>query len=65
MTRPTLAIVGASLAGAKAAEAARGAGHEGRIVPVGEDARARGSRPRLADRNVASTDMMTPLGHRA
>jgi hypothetical protein len=38
VTRPTLAIVGASLAGAKAAE---------------------------ADRNVALTDVVTPLAHRA
>ena len=32
----TLAIVGAGQAGAKAAEAARVAGHDGRIVLIGE-----------------------------
>jgi 3-phenylpropionate/trans-cinnamate dioxygenase ferredoxin reductase subunit len=48
VTRPTLAIVGASLAGAKAAEAARDAGHEGRIVLVGEEARTPYERPPLS-----------------
>jgi 3-phenylpropionate/trans-cinnamate dioxygenase ferredoxin reductase component len=47
-TRPTLAILGASVAGAKAAEAARDAGHEGRIVLVGEEARAPYERPPLS-----------------
>lgn len=36
-TSSTLAIVGASLAGAKAAEGAREAGHTGRIVLIGEE----------------------------
>jgi 3-phenylpropionate/trans-cinnamate dioxygenase ferredoxin reductase component len=44
----TLAIVGASLAGAKAAEGARAAGYEGRIVLVGEEATAPYERPPLS-----------------
>lgn len=49
MTTPrTLAIVGASLAGAKAAEAARGAGHDGRIVLIGDEAMAPYERPPLS-----------------
>jgi 3-phenylpropionate/trans-cinnamate dioxygenase ferredoxin reductase component len=37
VTRATLAIVGASLAGAKAAEAARDAGFDGRVVLIGDE----------------------------
>ncbi len=48
MTRPTLAIVGASLAGAKAAEGARDAGFDGRIVLVGDEAHAPYERPPLS-----------------
>ena len=48
MSRSTLAIVGASLAGAKAAEGARDAGYEGRIVLVGEEARTPYERPPLS-----------------
>jgi 3-phenylpropionate/trans-cinnamate dioxygenase ferredoxin reductase subunit len=48
MTARTLAIVGASLAGAKAAEAARGAGHEGRIVLIGDETAAPYERPPLS-----------------
>ena len=49
MTNPrTLAIVGASLAGAKAAEAAREAGHDGRIVLIGDEATAPYERPPLS-----------------
>ncbi|MBK5224786.1 MAG: FAD-dependent oxidoreductase [Acidimicrobiia bacterium] len=47
-TKPTLAIVGASLAGAKAAEAARDAGFDGRIVLVGDEAHAPYERPPLS-----------------
>ena len=48
MTARTLAIVGASLAGAKAAEAARDAGYEGRIVLIGDEASAPYERPPLS-----------------
>ena len=45
---PTLVVVGASLAGAKAAEAARDAGHDGRIVLIGEEATVPYERPPLS-----------------
>ena len=44
----TLAIVGASLAGAKAAEAAREAGHDGRILLVGDEPTVPYERPPLS-----------------
>src|SRR5262245_58586071 len=44
----TLAIVGASLAGAKAAEAARDAGYDGRVVLIGDEAAAPYERPPLS-----------------
>jgi 3-phenylpropionate/trans-cinnamate dioxygenase ferredoxin reductase component len=47
-TDRTLAIVGASLAGAKAAEGARDAGYEGRIVLVGDEPTAPYERPPLS-----------------
>jgi 3-phenylpropionate/trans-cinnamate dioxygenase ferredoxin reductase subunit len=47
-TTPTLAIVGASLAGAKAAEAARDAGFDGRIVLVGDEPGSPYERPPLS-----------------
>jgi 3-phenylpropionate/trans-cinnamate dioxygenase ferredoxin reductase subunit len=46
--RPTLAVVGASLAGAKAAEAARAAGYDGRVVLIGEEAALPYERPPLS-----------------
>jgi 3-phenylpropionate/trans-cinnamate dioxygenase ferredoxin reductase subunit len=48
MTDRTLAIVGASLAGAKAAEAARDAGYDGRVVLIGDEAAAPYERPPLS-----------------
>jgi 3-phenylpropionate/trans-cinnamate dioxygenase ferredoxin reductase subunit len=45
---PTLVVVGASVAGAKAAEAARDAGHDGRIVLIGEEATVPYERPPLS-----------------
>jgi len=48
VTSPTLAIVGASLAGAKAAEAARESGYEGRVVLIGDEAAAPYERPPLS-----------------
>ena len=48
MSHRTLAIVGASLAGAKAAEAARGPGYDGRIVLIGDEAGAPYERPPLS-----------------
>jgi 3-phenylpropionate/trans-cinnamate dioxygenase ferredoxin reductase component len=45
---PTLVVIGASVAGAKAAEAARDAGHDGRIVLIGEEATAPYERPPLS-----------------
>jgi 3-phenylpropionate/trans-cinnamate dioxygenase ferredoxin reductase component len=48
MSHRTLAIVGASLAGAKAAEAAREAGYDGRVVLVGDEATAPYERPPLS-----------------
>ena len=47
-TTSTLAIVGASLAGAKAAEGARTAGFEGRVVLIGDEAHAPYERPPLS-----------------
>ena len=47
-TTRTLVVVGASLAGAKAAEAARAAGHDGRILLVGEEATPPYERPPLS-----------------
>ncbi len=44
----TLLIIGAGLAGAKAAEAARSRGYEGRIVLVGEESRPPYERPPLS-----------------
>jgi 3-phenylpropionate/trans-cinnamate dioxygenase ferredoxin reductase component len=48
MTRPTLAIVGGSLAGANAAEAARAAGFAGRVVLIGDEAHVPYERPPLS-----------------
>jgi 3-phenylpropionate/trans-cinnamate dioxygenase ferredoxin reductase component len=48
MRQPTLVVIGASLAGAKAAEAAREAGHEGRIVLVGDEPHVPYERPPLS-----------------
>ena len=49
MTNPsTLVVVGASLAGAKAAEAAREAGHDGPIVVIGEEPGVPYERPPLS-----------------
>lgn len=49
MTRPsTLIVVGASLAGAKAAEAAREAGYDGRILLIGDEAHLPYERPPLS-----------------
>ena len=47
-TTSTLAIVGASLAGAKAAEGARTAGFEGRVVLIGDEPHAPYERPPLS-----------------
>jgi 3-phenylpropionate/trans-cinnamate dioxygenase ferredoxin reductase subunit len=44
----TIVIVGASLAGAKAAEAARDAGHDGRIILIGDEASVPYERPPLS-----------------
>jgi 3-phenylpropionate/trans-cinnamate dioxygenase ferredoxin reductase component len=48
MSHRTLAIIGASLAGAKAAEAAREAGYDGRVVLIGDEAAAPYERPPLS-----------------
>ena len=47
-TDPTLVIIGASLAGAKAAEGARAAGFNGRVVLVGEEPHRPYERPPLS-----------------
>jgi 3-phenylpropionate/trans-cinnamate dioxygenase ferredoxin reductase subunit len=47
-TTPTLAIVGAGLAGAKAAEALRAEGFDGRLVLLGEEAERPYDRPPLS-----------------
>ena len=47
-TNRTLAIIGASLAGAKAAEAARATGYAGRIVLIGDEAALPYERPPLS-----------------
>ncbi len=48
MTDQTIAIIGASLAGAKAAESARTAGFDGRVVLVGDEPTAPYERPPLS-----------------
>ena len=48
MTARTLAVVGAGLAGAKAAEAARDAGYEGRVVLIGDEGSPPYERPPLS-----------------
>src|SRR5918994_5895820 len=48
MTRPLLAVIGAGLAGAKAVEAARDAGYDGRIVLIGDEAGMPYERPPLS-----------------
>jgi 3-phenylpropionate/trans-cinnamate dioxygenase ferredoxin reductase component len=48
MSHRTLAIVGASMAGAKAAEAARESGYDGRVVLIGDEATAPYERPPLS-----------------
>jgi 3-phenylpropionate/trans-cinnamate dioxygenase ferredoxin reductase component len=48
MSQRTLAIVGASLAGAKAAEAARESGYDGRVVLIGDEGTAPYERPPLS-----------------
>jgi 3-phenylpropionate/trans-cinnamate dioxygenase ferredoxin reductase component len=48
-TDPTLVIIGASLAGAKAAEGARAAGFDGRVVLVGEEPHRPYERPPLSE----------------
>jgi 3-phenylpropionate/trans-cinnamate dioxygenase ferredoxin reductase subunit len=47
-TPHTVAVIGASLAGAKAAEAARDAGFEGRIVLIGDEPTLPYERPPLS-----------------
>ncbi|MGH9213232.1 MAG: NAD(P)/FAD-dependent oxidoreductase [Acidimicrobiales bacterium] len=47
-TKPTLLIVGASVAGAKAAEGARAAGFDGRVVLVGHEQQLPYERPPLS-----------------
>ena len=47
-TTPTFAIVGAGLAGAKAAEALRAEGFDGRLVLLGEEAERPYDRPPLS-----------------
>ena len=47
-TDPALVIVGASLAGAKAAEAARDIGYDGRVVLIGDEAHPPYERPPLS-----------------
>ena len=57
---PTLVVVGASLAGAKAAEGAREAGYAGRIVLIGDEAGVPYERPPLSKavlRGEASLDV--------
>src|SRR5690349_2585503 len=44
----TLLVIGASLAGAKAAEAARAAGHDGKVLLVGEEPHLPYERPPLS-----------------
>ncbi|MFT7867481.1 MULTISPECIES: NAD(P)-binding protein [Amycolatopsis] len=46
MVSPTFVIIGAGLAGAKAAEALRGTGFDGRIVLLGDEHHPSGSRSR-------------------
>ena len=48
MSTHTLAVIGASLGGAKAAEAARSTGFDGRIVLVGDEPTSPYERPPLS-----------------
>src|SRR3954471_19641281 len=61
----TLVIVGASLAGAKAAEGARLAGFDGRIVLIGDEPTAPYERPPLSKAVLrGEADPSTALVHR-
>ena len=53
---PTLVVVGASLAGLRAAESARKAGHEGSIVLVGAEEHLPYDRPPLSKAYLADTE---------
>ena len=66
-TKPTLVVVGASLAGAKAAEGARDAGYDGHIVLMGDEPHLPYERPPLSKavlRGEADSDStrVHPLG---
>jgi 3-phenylpropionate/trans-cinnamate dioxygenase ferredoxin reductase subunit len=52
MTKPTFVIVGASLAGAKAAEELRTRGFDGRIVLIGAEPERPYERPPLTRRST-------------
>ena len=65
MTGAPVVIVGASLAGLRAAQAIRGAGHEGGLVVVGEEVHAPYTRPPLSKELLAGeqepADVELPL----
>ena len=62
-TTPTFVIVGAGLAGAKAAETLRAEGFDGRLLLLGEDERSanarRCPRPTCAARQTATASICT------
>jgi NADPH-dependent 2,4-dienoyl-CoA reductase/sulfur reductase-like enzyme len=57
----TIAVVGASVAGTRAARSLRDAGFDGRLVLVGDDARAPYDRPPLSKGFLAGTQAETDL----
>ncbi|MGH8931573.1 MAG: FAD-dependent oxidoreductase, partial [Egibacteraceae bacterium] len=66
MTRPTFVIVGASLAGAKAAETLRAEGFDGTVILLGDEAERPYERPPLSKGYLAGrTDRDTVYVHDA
>lgn len=63
-TNRTLAVVGASLAGAKAAEAARQAGYDGRVLLIGDEQQLPYERPPLSKAVLrGEADLQSALVH--
>ncbi|MFN8036776.1 MAG: FAD-dependent oxidoreductase [Acidimicrobiia bacterium] len=60
MTVPTLVIIGAGLAGANAAEAARETDADARIVLIGDEPDAPYERPPLSKASFVATRRPTP-----
>jgi NADPH-dependent 2,4-dienoyl-CoA reductase/sulfur reductase-like enzyme len=64
-TDSTIVVVGASLAGLRAAEEIRHEGHAGRVIVVGDEARAPYDRPPLSKQVLAGTWDVDRIHHHA